>query len=52
MSHGLLSIFLRLCKDVPAATKNCWKRHFLCGPYRIAGKQTISSSQAFLFIFF
>jgi hypothetical protein len=25
----------RLGKHVPAATKNCWRRRFLCGPCRI-----------------
>jgi hypothetical protein len=29
--------------------KNCWTRRFLCGPYRIKGKEAISSSQNFLF---
>jgi hypothetical protein len=24
-----------LGKHVPAATKNCWRRHFLCGPCRV-----------------
>jgi hypothetical protein len=28
--------------------KNCWTRHFLCGPYSIKGKQSISSSRNFL----
>jgi hypothetical protein len=26
-----------LCKHVLAATKNCWTRRFLCGPFRIEG---------------
>jgi hypothetical protein len=30
-------------KRFPAATKNCWRRHFLCGLRHIKGKQTISS---------
>jgi hypothetical protein len=25
-------------KDVPAATKHCWRRRFLCAPNRIKGK--------------
>jgi hypothetical protein len=25
----------QLCNDVPAATKNCWRRRFLCGLCRI-----------------
>jgi hypothetical protein len=34
-------------KHVPASTKNCWRRRFLCGPCRIKEKG-ISSSQNFL----
>jgi hypothetical protein len=34
----------RLGKFVPAATKNCWRRYFLCGPCCITGKYAISSS--------
>jgi hypothetical protein len=40
---------LQLGKDFTTATKNCWKRPFLCGPCRIEGKWAISSSQNFLF---
>jgi hypothetical protein len=43
---------LRLGKDVPAATKNCWRRHFLSRPCRIKGKYAISSSQNFLLAYF
>jgi hypothetical protein len=25
-------------KHIPMATKNCWTRHFLCGPCDIKGK--------------
>jgi hypothetical protein len=25
----------RLCKDIPATTKNCWRRRFICGPWRV-----------------
>jgi hypothetical protein len=39
----------RLGKHVPATRKNCWRRHFPCGPCRIKGKLSISSSQNFLF---
>jgi hypothetical protein len=34
-----------LGKDIPAATKDCWRRRFLCGPCRKKGKWVISSSQ-------
>jgi hypothetical protein len=37
-------------KDVPAATKSCWRRRFVCGPCRIKRKQAISSSQNFLYL--
>jgi hypothetical protein len=39
----------QLVKDVPAATKNCWRRGFQCGLCHIKGKQAISFSQDFLF---
>jgi hypothetical protein len=35
----------RLGKHVPAAMKNCWRRRFLCNPYRMKGKRAINSSQ-------
>jgi hypothetical protein len=40
-----LSIIARqqLKKRVPAASKYCWMRQFLCGPCRIKGKWSISS---------
>jgi hypothetical protein len=39
----------RLGKHVPAATKNSWRRRFLCGSCRIKGTWAIGSSQNFLF---
>jgi hypothetical protein len=27
----------QLGKDIPVATKNCWRRRFLCDPCRING---------------
>jgi hypothetical protein len=36
-----------LGKHNPAAM-DCWRRHFLCGPWCIKGEQAISSSQNFL----
>jgi hypothetical protein len=41
----------RLSKHVPAATKNCCRLCFLCGPCRIKGKEAISSSNNFLFFY-
>jgi hypothetical protein len=32
----------RLAEHVPAATKNSWRRRFLCGPCSIKGKYAIS----------
>jgi hypothetical protein len=32
-------------KHIPTATKNCWRRYFLCGPCHIKRKYAISSSQ-------
>jgi hypothetical protein len=37
---------------VPAATKNCWRRRFLCGPCRIKGKQAINYFKNFLLSMF
>jgi hypothetical protein len=37
-------------KNFPAATNNCWSLRFLCGPWRIKGKQEISSCQKFLLL--
>jgi hypothetical protein len=34
-----------LGKHVPATTKTCWRRCFLCGPFRDKGKWAIISSQ-------
>jgi hypothetical protein len=31
----------QLGKHVPAATKNCWTRRFLCHPYSIKGRYTV-----------
>jgi hypothetical protein len=31
--------------------KNCWRNHFLCGPYRTKGKYVIGSSQNLLFFY-
>jgi hypothetical protein len=41
-----------LSKDVPAATKNCSRRRFLCGPFRIEGQQVVGSPQNSLIICF
>jgi hypothetical protein len=35
--------------NTDAIMKNCWVRRILCRPYRIKGKQAISSSQNLLF---
>jgi hypothetical protein len=40
----------RLGKDILAATRNCWRRRFICDPCRIKVKQAIRSSHNFLFI--
>jgi hypothetical protein len=37
----------RLGIHVPAATNNCWRRRFLCGPVGIKGKKPISSYKNF-----
>jgi hypothetical protein len=41
--------YVKLEKDVPAATNNCWWSHFVCVLCRINGNYAISSSQNFLF---
>jgi hypothetical protein len=41
MKGDFVSLYVarqQLGKDVAAATKNCWRRRFLCGPCRIKGK--------------
>jgi hypothetical protein len=38
------------CKDVPAVTRKCWKRHFLCAPCRVGGKYAISFSRISFFL--
>jgi hypothetical protein len=49
--YTLLVARQRLGKHAPAATKNYWRRRFLCGPCRVKRKYVISSSQNFLFPF-
>jgi hypothetical protein len=36
--------------SVNTPMKNSWRRRFLCGPYRIKGKLTISHPKNFLFV--
>jgi hypothetical protein len=37
-AYSLIVARQQLGKDLPAATKNYWRRRFLCGPCRIKGK--------------
>jgi hypothetical protein len=40
----------QLSKDVPAATKKCWRHRFLCGTFYVKEKYGIGSSRNFLFL--
>jgi hypothetical protein len=42
----------RLGKDFPTSTKDCWTFRFLFGPCSVKGKNGVSSSQGFLFLYF